>query len=119
MRYLNSDEWNLCLLKNLSNFRSDALIRLKLDGEIDAPLYQVFCVLQRNFDAVSIFDFNQIYWTRCGSPTQSLRERAAKRIVSLGRVSYAKALAAQNPHIGRVLPMVATAKQTLFLQCSK
>lgn len=78
MRYLNGDEWNLCLLKNLSNFRSNALIRLKLNGEIDAPIYQVFCILQRNFNAISIFDFNQIYWPRCGSPAQSLCERATK-----------------------------------------
>lgn len=78
VRYLNSDEWDFCILKKVSHFRSNALIRLKLDGEIDAQVCQALCIFKRDFDAKAILDLNQIYWPRCGSPAQPLRERTAK-----------------------------------------
>ena len=59
---LKSDEWDLCVFKKVSHFRPNTLIRLKLDGEINARLYQMFCILECNFDTVSILDLNQIYW---------------------------------------------------------
>lgn len=45
VRYFDSDEGDFCFLKKLSHLRSNALIRLKFDGEINAPAYQVLRIL--------------------------------------------------------------------------
>lgn len=62
----------------LRQLHPDALIRLKLNSEIDAAFYQVLCIFECNFDAEAILYFNQVYWPRRDGPTQSLCEGAAK-----------------------------------------
>jgi len=100
-------------------FGPNTLISLEFNGQIDAFAYQVLRIFEGNFDAVAILHFDQVNWPRFGSPTQSLGERAAKRIVGLRRISYAEALAAQNPDIRGILSPVAAPKKASFLQCSQ
>lgn len=119
MRYFDRNERDLGVLEDVSHLRSNTFIRLKFDGKIDSRLHEVLRIFERRFDAVSILDLDQVYRAGCGSPAQSLRQRTTKRVVSLGRIPYTEALAAQNANIGPVLSMVVTAKQSLLLQCSK
>jgi hypothetical protein len=106
-------------LKKMRQPGSNALIRLKLDCQINALVDQLLRTAERRFDAVAILYLYEVDWPCGRSPAQSLYKRAAKRIVCLRSISYAEAPATHDTDIGGIFSSVTAAEQAFVRQRSQ